>query len=106
MIEACVRLLPGVMGEEESKAEESFEQGLLEYPHFTRPQSFEGVEIPPVLTSGNHAEIARWRKRQAEAITQARRGDLWTHYEKGLRSAIGPASRTKPSKKTPPRSVS
>ena len=106
LIEACVRLLPGVMGEEESKAEESFEQGLLEYPHFTRPQSFEGIEIPPVLTSGNHAEIARWRKGQAEAITQARRGDLWTHYEKRLRSAIGPASGQKPSKKPPPRSVS
>jgi tRNA (guanine37-N1)-methyltransferase len=106
LIEACVRLLQGVMGEEGSKAEESFEQGLLEYPHFTRPQSFEGRDIPAVLSSGNHAEIARWRKAQAEAITEARREDLWTHYEKERRSGIGPASGPKTAKKPPPRSVS
>jgi tRNA (guanine37-N1)-methyltransferase len=106
LIEAAVRLLPGVLGAEGSKAEESFEEGLLEYPHYTRPQSFEGREIPPVLSSGNHAEIARWRKAEAEALTKARRGDLWTHYEKQRRSAIGPASGPKTGKKPPPRSVS
>lgn len=82
VIEAAVRLLPGVLGAEASPAEESFEAGLLEYPHYTRPQSFEGREIPAVLTSGNHAEIARWRRQAAEAITKLRRPDLWTLYEK------------------------
>ena len=92
LIEAVVRLIPGVMGAEASKAEESFEQGLLEYPHYTRPQSFEGTEIPPVLSSGNHAEIARWRKAEAERLTKLRRPDLWTLYEKPSRSARRPAS--------------
>jgi tRNA (guanine37-N1)-methyltransferase len=82
LIEACVRLIPGVLGANASPAEESFENGLLEYPQFTRPQSFEGHEIPAVLAGGNHAEIARWRKAQSEALTRARRPDLWTHYEK------------------------
>jgi tRNA (guanine37-N1)-methyltransferase len=82
LIEACVRLIPGVLGADASPAEESFENGLLEYPQYTRPQSFEGHEIPAVLTGGNHAEIARWRKAQSEALTRARRPDLWTHYEK------------------------
>jgi len=82
LIEAAVRLLPGVLGAETSPAEESFEQGLLEYPHYTRPQSFEGRDIPAVLTSGNHAEIARWRREQAEALTRNRRPDLWSLYEK------------------------
>ena len=92
LIEAGVRLLPGVMGAQASAAEESFEQGLLEYPHYTRPQSFEGREIPPVLISGNHAEIARWRRAEAERLTRARRPDLWTLYEKLSRSARRPAS--------------
>jgi tRNA (guanine37-N1)-methyltransferase len=92
LIEACVRLLPGVMGAESSGAEESFEQGLLEYPHFTRPQAFEGAEIPPVLTSGNHAEIARWRRTEAERLTKQRRPDLWSLYEKASRSARRPAT--------------
>jgi tRNA (guanine37-N1)-methyltransferase len=91
LIEACVRLLPGVMGADESKTEESFEQGLLEYPHYTRPQSFEGLEIPAVLTSGNHAEIAAWRQKEAERLTKERRPDLWTLYEKRSRSARRPA---------------
>jgi len=82
LVEACVRLLPGVLGGETSPAEESFESGLLEYPHYTRPQTFEGRDIPPVLTSGNHAEIARWRRAQAEALTKLRRPDLWSLYEK------------------------
>jgi len=92
LIEAAVRLLPGVIGAEASKAEESFEQGLLEYPHYTRPQSFEGHEIPPVLNSGNPGQIARWRRAQSEALTRERRPDLWTLYEKLVRSARRPAS--------------
>ncbi|HEY5238036.1 MAG TPA: tRNA (guanosine(37)-N1)-methyltransferase TrmD [Rhizomicrobium sp.] len=82
LIEACVRLIPGVLGADASPTEESFENGLLEYPQYTRPQSFEGHEIPAVLAGGNHAEIARWRKGQSEALTRTRRPDLWTHYEK------------------------
>ena len=82
LIEASVRLLPGVLGTDLSPAEESFEQGLLEYPQYTRPQTFEGREIPAALTSGNHAEIARWRRAEAEALTRKRRPDLWSLYEK------------------------
>jgi tRNA (guanine37-N1)-methyltransferase len=82
LIEACIRLMPGVLGDAHSPADESFSAGLLEYPHYTRPQSFEGRAIPPVLTGGNHAEIERWRKSTAEALTKARRPDLWAHYEK------------------------
>ncbi len=76
LLDACVRLLPGVMGREASAREESFEGGLLEYPHYTRPRDFEGRPIPPVLLSGDHAGIARWRRRQAEALTGERRPDL------------------------------
>lgn len=76
LLDAVVRLLPGVMGNEASGAEESFENGLLEHPHYTRPQSFEGRAIPEVLVSGNHARIAAWRRAQAEALTRARRPDL------------------------------
>jgi len=83
LIEACVRLMPGVLGDAASPADESFSKGLLEYPQYTRPQSFEGRDIPAVLTGGNHAEIERWRKAQAEALTKSRRPDLWTLYEKG-----------------------
>jgi tRNA (guanine37-N1)-methyltransferase len=82
LIEAAVRLIPGVLGAEASPTEESFEAGLLEYPQYTRPQSFEGQDIPEVLTSGNHAEMAKWRRQQAEALTKRRRPDLWTLYEK------------------------
>ncbi len=77
LIDACVRLLPGVMGKEASGAEESFAEGLLEYPHYTRPQLFEGAAIPEVLTSGDHAKVAAWRRSQAERLTQERRPDLW-----------------------------
>jgi tRNA (guanine37-N1)-methyltransferase len=77
LIDACVRLLPGVMGKAESGAEESFSDGLLEYPQFTRPQSFEGVPIPDILLSGDHAKVAAWRRAEAEALTRARRPDLW-----------------------------
>jgi tRNA (guanine37-N1)-methyltransferase len=82
LIEASVRLIPGVLGDEASPAEESFAQGLLEYPQYTRPQSFEGRDIPAVLLGGNHAEIARWRHQTAENLTKSRRPDLWTLYEK------------------------
>ena len=95
LIEACVRLIPGVLGAEDSPTEESFEQGLLEYPQFTRPQTFEGAEIPPVLVSGDHAAIARWRKDEAERLTRERRPDLWTLYEKRVLSARRPASSPK-----------
>lgn len=80
LIDACVRLLPGVMGKEASGAEESFSDGLLEYPQFTRPQDFEGHPIPDILTSGDHAKIAAWRREQAEKLTKERRPDLWTAY--------------------------
>ena len=82
VIEACVRLMPGVLGDAASSVEESFSAGLLEYPQYTRPQAFEGREIPPVLLGGNHAEIARWRRQQAESLTKSRRPDLWALYEK------------------------
>jgi tRNA (guanine37-N1)-methyltransferase len=85
LIEACVRLIPGVLGAEASPEEESFSHGLLEYPQFTRPQSFEGRDIPEVLLGGNHAEIARWRREAAENLTKTRRPDLWTPYEKSKR---------------------
>ena len=77
LIDACVRLLPGVMGKEASGTEESFSDGLLEYPQYTRPQLFEGTPIPDVLTSGDHAKVAGWRRAQSEALTAARRPDLW-----------------------------
>ena len=77
VIEACVRLLPGVLGEAASLAEESFEDGLLEHPQYTRPRTFEGLDIPEVLLSGHHGEVARWRQRQREEITRERRPDLW-----------------------------
>jgi tRNA (guanine37-N1)-methyltransferase len=80
VIEACVRLLPGVLGEAASLAEESFEDGLLEHPQFTRPRTFEGLEIPEVLLSGHHGEVARWRRRQREEITRERRPDLWAAH--------------------------
>ncbi|GLK70776.1 tRNA (guanosine(37)-N1)-methyltransferase TrmD [Ancylobacter dichloromethanicus] len=80
LLDACVRLLPGVMGHPESGTEESFSGGLLEYPQYTRPQNFEGLEIPAVLTGGDHAKVARWRREQAEAATRARRPDLWAAF--------------------------
>lgn len=76
LMDACVRLLPGVMGEELSGEEESFEGGLLEYPQYTRPREWEGREIPEILLSGDHGKIAKWRREQALALTQARRPDL------------------------------
>ena len=82
LIEASVRLLPGVLGDEASTAEESFSAGLLEYPQYTRPQTFENEAIPDVLSGGNHSEISKWRLAEAKALTRLRRPDLWTLYEK------------------------
>src|SRR4051794_5801518 len=77
LLDACVRLLPGVMGKAESGVDESFAQGLLEYPQYTRPQAFDGRAIPDILLSGDHAKIEAWRRAQAEALTRERRPDLW-----------------------------
>lgn len=81
LLDACVRLLPGVMGGSDSGSEESFENGLLEYPHYTRPVEWEGRAIPDVLRSGDHAKIARWRREQSEEDTRARRPDLWSRHQ-------------------------
>jgi tRNA (guanine37-N1)-methyltransferase len=80
LIDACVRLLPGVMGQLASADEESFSQGLLEYPQYTRPRLFEGRGIPEVLSSGDHAKVAAWRRAEAERLTRERRPDLWEAY--------------------------
>ncbi|MDD9875829.1 MAG: tRNA (guanosine(37)-N1)-methyltransferase TrmD [Magnetovibrio sp.] len=80
LLDACVRLLPGVMGKEGSGIEESFESGLLEYPHYTRPQVWQGRAVPDVLVSGHHENIRRWRTDEAEAATRSRRPDLWERY--------------------------
>lgn len=80
MIDACVRLLPGIIGSVDSLSEESFETGLLEYPHYTRPQVWNGQQVPDVLISGHHAKVKTWRKQQAEQITRDRRPDLWSRY--------------------------
>lgn len=93
VLDACVRLLPGVMGKEASGAEESFSGGLLEYPQYTRPQVFEGQPIPNILVSGDHGKVAQWRREQAEKLTRERRPDLWTAYE--ARQPLG--------KKNPPK---
>ena len=81
LVEACVRLLPGVMGNATTTDEESFEAGLLEYPHYTRPAVWNGAEVPEVLTSGHHEKVRIWRQAKAEEITRLRRPDLWEHYE-------------------------
>jgi tRNA (guanine37-N1)-methyltransferase len=86
LIDACVRLLPGVMGQGASMVEESFADGLLEYPQYTRPTVFEGVPIPEVLTAGNHAAVAQWRRDEAERLTRERRPDLWAMRQRRKRS--------------------
>jgi tRNA (guanine37-N1)-methyltransferase len=88
LLDACVRLLPGVMGAAESAEEESFAAGLLEYPHYTRPADWQGRRVPDVLLSGHHAEVAAWRRREAERITRERRPDLWA----ARRAALHPAA--------------
>ena len=80
VIEACVRLIPGVLGQVDSLSSESFEDGLLEHPQYTRPRTFEGLDIPEVLLSGDHQKVARWRQEQREATTRERRPDLWATY--------------------------
>jgi tRNA (guanine37-N1)-methyltransferase len=80
LIDACLRLLPGVLGNEASGAEESFELGLLEYPQYTRPREWAGRPVPDELLSGHHERIAAWRRRQAETLTRQRRPDLWDRY--------------------------
>ena len=80
ILDVCVRLLPGVMGGAGSLDEESFENGLLEYPHYTRPRVWAGMEPPSVLLSGDHGRVAAWRREQSEAVTQQRRPDLWANY--------------------------
>jgi tRNA (guanine37-N1)-methyltransferase len=86
LIDACVRLLPGVMGKLSSGADESFSDGLLEYPQYTRPQEFEGQPIPEILVSGDHARVAGGREAEAEALTQAKRPDLWAARQRQTRT--------------------
>ena len=96
ILDACIRLIPGVMGAALSGAEESYENGLLEYPHYTRPQEWEGRTIPEVLRSGDHAKIAAWRKLQSENDTRSRRPDLWERHEGArVQSASGARRKTK-----------
>ena len=103
LLDACVRLLPGVMGKEASGEEESFSQGLLEYPQYTRPQLWEGRSIPEVLTSGDHAKVADWRRGEAERLTKARRPDLWAAHLAGIGKAKSPEKpKNKPGKKPGP----
>lgn len=99
LIDACVRLLPGVMGKLESSSEESFSAGLLEYPQYTRPQTFEGRSIPDILLSGDHAKVAAWRLAEAKALTQARRPDLWAARPAQITPANG-GNRKSPKNKT------
>ena len=94
LIDACVRLLPGVMGKEASGTEESFSDGLLEYPQYTRPQLFEGAPIPEILTSGYHAKVAAWRRAESEALTAARRPDLWEKAANRGRGQKTPKNKT------------
>ena len=82
MTDAIVRLIPGALGCDESSGEESFSEGLLEYPQYTRPPEFRGIPVPEVLLSGDHAKIAQWRQRESERITRERRPDLWNRFLK------------------------
>jgi len=95
LLDACIRLLPGVMGAASSGDDESFESGLLEYPHYTRPAEWEGRMIPQVLRSGDHAKIAAWRKAQAEIDTRLRRPDLWERYSSARVQSPSGAQREK-----------
>jgi tRNA (guanine37-N1)-methyltransferase len=94
VIDACVRLLPGVMGATASGTEESFTDGLLEYPHYTRPQVWEGRPIPDILTSGDHAKVAAWRRGEAEKLTRERRPDLWEAFLRRFRKSPQTGSKT------------
>ncbi len=92
LIDACVRLLPGVVGQPDTLAEESFERGLLEYPHFTRPAEWAGLSVPEVLISGHHERIQAWRLAEAERTTRERRPDLWSRYVADRAQSRGYAS--------------
>jgi tRNA (guanine37-N1)-methyltransferase len=81
LLDACIRLLPGAIGNEGTHDEESFTEGLLEYPHYTRPAEWEGRKVPDILTSGHHARVQEWRRAEAEKITRERRPDLWEKYK-------------------------
>jgi tRNA (guanine37-N1)-methyltransferase len=100
LLDACIRLIPGVMGKEASGRDESFAEGLLEYPQYTRPAVWEGREIPPVLTSGDHAKVAAWRRGEAERLTRERRPDLWAAYPAKTPGGKTPGGKT-PGVKTP-----
>ena len=93
LLDACVRLLPGVLGKEASIDDESFADGLLEYPQYNRPPVFEGEPIPDVLTSGDHAKVAAWRRSEAERLTRERRPDLWAAYQARKAAKNGPKTR-------------
>ena len=88
VLDACVRLLPGVMGTADSAIEESYTNNLLEYPHYTRPADWQGRAVPQVLLSGHHAEVAAWRREQAERTTRLRRPDLWARHEAATTQAL------------------
>jgi tRNA (guanine37-N1)-methyltransferase len=90
LIEACVRLAPGVLGNADSILDESFEDGLLEHPQYTRPRSFEGHDIPEVLLSGHHGDIDRWKRAQREKTTRERRPDLWSAHLANQQAKGGP----------------
>ncbi|HYM32929.1 MAG TPA: tRNA (guanosine(37)-N1)-methyltransferase TrmD [Candidatus Cybelea sp.] len=96
LLDAVVRLLPGVIGEAGSLAEESFAAGLLEYPQYTRPQVWEGRDVPEVLVSGHHGNIRDWRRAEAERITKARRADLWERYRAGTTRDEAAKGKVKP----------
>jgi hypothetical protein len=100
ILDACIRLLPGVMGATSSGDDESFEQSLIEYPHYTRPQEWEGRTIPEVLRSGDHAKIAAWRKLRSEEDTRLRRPDLWERHE-GARVQPASGARRKDKERRP-----
>jgi tRNA (guanine37-N1)-methyltransferase len=88
LLDACVRLLPGVMGAAASADDESFSQGLLEYPHYTRPAEWSGRPVPEVLLSGHHAAVAAWRRAEAERVTRERRPDLWSAYQASAAGSV------------------
>src|SRR5260370_40868280 len=100
LIDACVRLIPGVMGKECSAADESFSLGLIEYPQFTRPQVWEGLAIPQVLTSGDHGKVDSWRRAEAERLTRERRPARWGGYQAHF---VPPLTRTRRSAGKPKR---
>ena len=83
IIDACLRLQPGVLGNQKSLEEETFEAGLLEYPHYTRPQKWKGLKVPKVLVSGHHERIQEWRYKKSLQITKKRRSDLWKQFKEG-----------------------